>query len=646
MTTMLDSALSYAQRGWAVFPIAPGQKKPPLTPHGCLDATTDLAVVRKWWTDNPNANIGCEPERSHLVFGDIDVKDGAPGLESWRELKAKCGQFIEETICQETPSGGQHCIWRDNGVAVPNEAEHGSHLGEGIGIRARGYYILLTPSVLADGTSYHWALGYGPEEREPSVFPDCLAQLLKPRLRPEVQPIVVVTPANGVLGGDYWLQKAREKATLGSRHYSGLWLAQQLRAAQLPQDEAAAYMLDFAEHCEKLGPCDEPADIHMSETLRQVYNWANFDKQPATMPPPESPPPWMEMELEQTPEGFDWDNLTMTLPDINLVVKNLPTPDNTIPGPQSPGYAAPARITEWTAESLLNTEFPDQKWTVPDLLPEGLAILAGRPKLGKSFLALQLAIAVATGGRFLGHEIAQGGVLYIALEDGPRRLQRRLTKMAAPHSTRLVFRLTWPLLGAGGVKALDTYIAKVQPALIVIDTLGKLSGKTDSNDYSEVGVLLGPLQSLAIQSGVCILCVDHHKKPGPESHDVVDDVLGSTAKAGAADVIWGLYRKRGGGNATLNVTGRDLESCELSLQFDRSTACWQATADEHGVKEGTVQSVVLDALQALGGTASLTELEVYLGRPKSNISRELAELTAKGAVVRDGNYHGAPYKVA
>ena len=82
----------------------------------------------------------------------------------------------------------------------------------------------------------------------------------------------------------------------------------------------------------------------------------------------------------------------------------------------------------WTADDILTTDWPKPVWAIPGLLPVGLTILAGRPKVGKSWLTLQIALAVASGGRVLGQPGEKGPVLYLALEDPPRRLKERMLK--------------------------------------------------------------------------------------------------------------------------------------------------------------------------------------------------------------------------
>src|SRR5437016_6220027 len=103
--TMLDAALAYAARGWAVFPCIPGQKEP-LTAHGCKDATTDLERLRAWWAEHPAANIGCAAGAiSGLTVFDVDMKQDKDGGTSLLALIAKNGA-LPETLRQRTQSGG------------------------------------------------------------------------------------------------------------------------------------------------------------------------------------------------------------------------------------------------------------------------------------------------------------------------------------------------------------------------------------------------------------------------------------------------------------------------------------------------------------------------------------------------------------
>jgi len=301
--------------------------------------------------------------------------------------------------------------------------------------------------------------------------------------------------------------------------------------------------------------------------------------------------------------------------------------------PNAPAPAAPRR-TSWGMGDLLAANFPAPVWLVPDILQQaGLTILAGRPKMGKSFLALQLAVAVGSGGYFLGHTLPQRHVEYLALEDSPRRLQERCRTIGATAATDVNFETCWRPLNGDGLTDLEQRIRDVRPGLVVVDTLARAcSGRLDWNDTAQTVGILAPLQQMALQYDMCILLIDHHRKPNGANADAVDDVLGSTGKVGTIDTALGFYRKRGEHDCTLRVTGRDVPDAEFALQWDPLMCLWQMVGDARQVRAASVQQAIVGAIRDLGGEATVSEIAVFLGKDKSNISKEVGELLAKGAV--------------
>ena len=302
--------------------------------------------------------------------------------------------------------------------------------------------------------------------------------------------------------------------------------------------------------------------------------------------------------------------------------------------------------TSWSAADLLNTDFPSPPWVIPDRLPMGLGFLAGRPKIGKSWLALQLAIAVASGGKFFDKEVAKRPVLYFALEDGTRRMKSRLVKLQATPSALLHFEFrVVPLNTDEGLERFWALVEDHGAALVVIDTLTRsFDGSIDWNDVSPVTASVGILQQEAQSRNVCVLAIDHHRKSTGMEHDSVSDLMGSTGKSGVADVLWGLYRDRGKQDATLDITGREVEETEFAVDFDKMTCQWTMLGDALTVRRETAQDTVISALrQAKEQKGTAMELACHMSMDRANISRVLAELERAGRVQSSRDGHSMVY---
>jgi DNA-binding Lrp family transcriptional regulator len=302
----------------------------------------------------------------------------------------------------------------------------------------------------------------------------------------------------------------------------------------------------------------------------------------------------------------------------------------------------------WTADQLLDAAFPEPRWTIPGILPTCLCFLGGRPKQGKSWMALQWAMAVGSGGRTLDRQVDRGKVLYLALEDSPRRLQQRLEKQRTVKGADVTFEFQWqPLTGQGAADLLHA-IKQHGYNLIVIDTLSRALGRADQMDLADMNMVVGSLQRMAIDNDVTIVLVDHHRKGAgaDDGGDVVDDMMGSTGKTGVADAILGIYRKRGQTGAILKVTGRDVEEAEYAIDFDRELGCWQLLGDADGVKADSEQANIITCMEELGGTATITEIAKWLGKQPPNVHREVQELVSKGLIEKlpqDGKV--VPYRL-
>lgn len=262
-----------------------------------------------------------------------------------------------------------------------------------------------------------------------------------------------------------------------------------------------------------------------------------------------------------------------------------------------------AILSTFTLEELLGKEFPPVKWIVPDLLPEGTMLLTGKPKMGKSWLALGLCVAVATGDKALGtFSVEIGDVLYLALEDNQRRLQERARDVLQENpgaQDRLHFSTAAPRLDQELLPGLEEWLKEHPDArLVVIDTLARVRAKTSEKrslyeqDY-EVGA---ELTTLAGTYNVAIVLV-HHLKKGDES-DPMDLISGSTGLTGGMDGAMVLTRTRSAADAVLKAVHRDLkDDPEMALAWNSGVGeRWTYIGDAEEYKMSRERKEIFDVL--------------------------------------------------
>ena len=294
--------------------------------------------------------------------------------------------------------------------------------------------------------------------------------------------------------------------------------------------------------------------------------------------------------------------------------------------------AAIGRRTRWTAGELLTADLPPTPWLIPGVIPIGLVILAGRRKLGKSFLALQMAGAIGSdgGGNFLGQKVAPGRCLYLALEDTAARLQGRMKMQAWQQDARVDFALTWPALDDGGLVNLQDELTAGAYNLLVIDTFSRcLTRRQDQNNIGDMTVVMSALQQLAFSRSMSILLLDHHTK-APQTlalADPVDDLLGSSGKGAVADAVFGLYRPRGQREVKLLGRGRDFDEISLDLRFDAVTGSWQRDTPTLTLP----QQAIIDALQR-SGAMTAAKIARATEQDRSNSFARLQELVTRNLV--------------
>ena len=290
-----------------------------------------------------------------------------------------------------------------------------------------------------------------------------------------------------------------------------------------------------------------------------------------------------------------------------------------------------------TAAALLEKIFPEPRWAIPGILPEGLNLLAGKPKKGKSIFALNIGLSISLGGLALGKiPVEQGPVLYLALEDTERRLQQRLKHMLAysdraPEGLHLFTK--WPNMDAGGLDLLEAKILEIQnPRLVIIDTLQKFRppAKSNANLYAEDYGTVTQIKEVADRLGVCILLIHHLRKA--ESDDIFDTLSGSLGLTGGTDGNLVMQNIRG--DTILHVTGRDVEGKELALVLDPKMLAWQLLGDRAEVQATSERQTLFNAMKNADSEVTPKELVEITGLKPQYVKKALAHLCHEGTVKR------------
>lgn len=588
---MLEAALEYARKGRAIFPVI---GKIPATRGGFKDATTDIDQVTDWWSRHPNWGIGCPIPKGFIVV-DVDLKNG--GYETMQNLDDLYD--LEETFTAYTGGGGLHLWYRYEGDDLRQGA---GLLGPGVDTRVPGKgYVVLPPSIHPDTLKpYEWA------DRQPTAdLPDWMADMLRAPIRDTS--VKVPSPDTRHSDDDVALAYRRvERAADTVR-----------RAPEGKRNETLNAMSFIAGKMVHHGVSHEDAfnimyaaglDAEQGDMTEGTVNSgmiAGYDSGPdpehggrkgIVLPEKEQPKPKAKSATQFPPKTNAYDLIDMVLPPIH--------------------------------------------WVVEGMIPEGLTLLAGSIKVGKSFFALQLALRVAQGKPFLTYDTTQGRVAYLGLEDGNRRVQERLVGFGAQKSPALKnidFYYEWPSLQDGGVELLQKLIEETPDlSLIVIDTLQKVSGElAGKNRYAEEYALLGPIQSWAIQNKVGLVVLTHTRKQS--SSDWVEKVSGSQAITGAADTIMTIDRPRKDSLATLSVTSRDFKELELAIVSDEGTSLWSNKGEAWQYKGTEQQRTIIEFLKDKG-EATTEEIAQGTGDGNKNaVTHKLTRLVKAGLIRKIGH---------
>lgn len=236
-------------------------------------------------------------------------------------------------------------------------------------------------------------------------------------------------------------------------------------------------------------------------------------------------------------------------------------------------------LTVVDGETLMDMKLPPTKFCVETLLPQGISILGGAPKIGKSWMVLDLCVRIAKGEAIWNLSTQKGTTLYLCLEDPLNRIQQRLCMLTDEVPENAYFATAAGTLADGLCEQIRNFVSEhPDTVLVAVDTFQIVRANTTdtsyANDYDDVR----KIKQLADELEISILLVHHLRKQG--DGDPLNKISGTTGISGAMDAIFVLDKsKRNADMATLVCTGRDIEYREIEMKLSKENCVWTLVSD-------------------------------------------------------------------
>lgn len=520
-------------------------EKRPATPNGFYDSTTDINQIQAWWAKT-DFNIGVRMgPESGLMVLDIDQKSG--GMESLNYIESLMPDGrMPDTLSAVTGGGGYHYFWRYD-HKIPNI----QGMLPGVDLLAYNHYVVASPSRTKE--YYEWDGGMSPSAwgtSPPSIaeIPPPLHELIRNRgfqLKKEASRV-----------------NLNEKVSKGNRHEALKRLALSLHRGGCGP-EAMTFLL--GQFNQKM--CEPPKE---EKEIAGIVNW-----------------------VIRLPDSF----------------MEPPLPEPYISNPPVSEKPERKQGEIMTDEELRILELQEPKEVVAGILHEGAYMLVAKPKIGKTWMALQLAQAIAHGGFALNKvRCKAGGVIYCAFEDGKFRMKKRLRKLdTSNYQDMSTANIRWifdvPMSVSQNpiqmIKILEEQVRLLPQscALIVLDTLARVNPprKGRGNDYQQDYDLIAQYGEFARNNHLCVLMIHHKRKMS--SDDPFDEVSGTLGLQGAADGIAVISRNRGQHEAKLTVTGRDVQEAEFTMQFDKNSCVWEIVSENDVIAGSDERQELLEMMK-------------------------------------------------
>jgi hypothetical protein len=280
---------------------------------------------------------------------------------------------------------------------------------------------------------------------------------------------------------------------------------------------------------------------------------------------------------------------------------------------------------------LIKKEFPPEDWFIDGLITGGLTVLTGASKIGKSWAALQLVTSLDQGAFFLGTLKAKKcDCLYCALEDTERRIQKRIRKQGVSlfNGSRLEIKKRT-------VENLRAFLkVNEQYKVVIIDTFQKMMGITDLNDYAKTVTGMSALKAIADDLNRAVIVIHHNRKSADSDGDHMESALGSTGINATADCTLTLRKTRGMPQATMQVSGRDIEDMAYTLKWDID--CCSYTITEKGALKPTLpeaQQQIIDILKVEDKNWTTAEIIEKSGKSPQAVNNVLSRMKETGLIL-------------
>lgn len=557
MTTLLDTALAYHRAGLVVLPNDPARKFPAGLSNWQRIAPTEHDI-RRWFGKGQHA-IGVRDVEG-LDFDNKGEPDAETLYADWSDLVERTAPGLaSRLLCERTPSGGFHLVWKCAEIAgnqklatrppTEKELEQSPRLTAVslIETRGRGGQFQVAPSPGYTLLRGNWAALPTITPQERSILLQSARALSRADKR-----VVSLATRSDTRSGDRFNVEGIDEAF----------------ALLLESGWAIAYERDGVKYLTRPGKTEGISATfgYVGPGVLYVFttNAAPFQDGRAYAP--------FSIYTELKHNG----DYTGAARDLHVRYEG---PRKTVALRRPQVDPATGEVLDWrskgmTAAQLYRTEFAPLHWTIENVLPEGAAVLAGKPKSRKSWAALGAAVACVTGGRMFDRlQARQGKVLYLDLESNQRRMRGRLFSMIGhkmQDMDNLHIYTEWPH-GEEGITELEHWmVAHPDTILIVIDVLADFRRPRDPKEdpYTYDRETVKPINAFAEKHRITVLLVHHTRKA--KADDVFDEISGSTGLPSAVATMWVLGRApNGSGEMVLALRGRDVINDDpLALEWD------------------------------------------------------------------------------